>query len=287
MQLQDGATTAGGAAGTEALPALINGETRLYVIIGDPITQVKSPQVLNPRFAAARMHAVLVPVHVKPDLFEETVQGLIAIGNLDGMIATVPYKARIMPFIGNVLPMAARVGAANALRREADGSWTGDMFDGRGLIRGLRDASVALEGRRIMLVGAGGAGSAVAVALADAGAAAITIFDVDAGKAQALVGRIAAAFPACALRTGPVQIPGHDTLINATPIGMAPEDGLPMALAGLRPDMLVIDVIHKPGGVTEFLGQASALGCRTFDGHVMLHGQAEELAQFFASGARP
>lgn len=265
---------------------LINGETRLYAIIGDPIAQVKSPQVLNPRFAAAGVHAVMVPVHVKPRLFEETVQGLMAIGNLDGMIVTVPYKTRIMPFIGNVLPMAARVGAANALRREIDGNWSGDMFDGRGLIRGLNDAVVAIGGRRIMLVGAGGAGSAVAVALADAGAAAITIFDVDAGKARALVDRVAAAFPACAVRTGRVQIPGHDTLINATPVGMAPEDGLPMALDGLQPDILVIDVIHKPG-VTEFLDQACALGCRTFDGHVMLHGQAEELARFFGIGARP
>ncbi len=287
MQLQDGATTVGDATGTEALQALIDGETRLYVIIGDPIAQVKSPQVLNPRFAAAGMRAVLVPVHVKPELFDETVRGLMAIGNLDGMTITVPYKARIMPFIGNVLPMAARVGAANALRREADGSWTGDMFDGRGLIRGLRDASVALEGRRIMLVGAGGAGSAVAIALADAGAAAITIFDIDTGKAQALADRVAAAFPACAVRTTPVQIPGHDTLINATPIGMAPQDGLPMALDGLTPDMLVIDVIHKPSGVTDFVAKARVLGCRTFDGHVMLHGQAEELAQFFAGGARP
>jgi hypothetical protein len=138
----------------------INGATRLYAIIGDPIAQVKSPQVLNPRFAAAGLNAVLFPVHVKPELFDETVRGLMAIANLDGIIATVPYKARIIPFIGNVLPMAAKVGAANALRRGPDGSWSGDMFDGRGLVRGLRDASIPLEGRRVMLVGAGGAGSA-------------------------------------------------------------------------------------------------------------------------------
>ena len=167
-----------------------DGATRLYAIIGDPIAQVRSPKVLNPRFAAAGLNAVLVPVHVRPERFDETVRGLMAIGNLDGIIATVPYKARIMPYIGNALPMAAKVGAANALRREPDGSWSGDMFDGRGLVRGLRDARIQPDGRRVMLVGAGGAGSAIAVALADAGVAAITIFDVEAGKAQALADRV-------------------------------------------------------------------------------------------------
>jgi shikimate dehydrogenase len=273
-------------ADTDARQVPIRGSTRLYAIIGDPIAQVKSPEVLNPRFAAAGMDAVLVPVNLRPERFEETVGGLMAVGNLDGIIATVPYKARIMPFIDNVLPAAAVVGAANALRREADGRWSGDMFDGRGLVRGLGEASVALAGRRIMLVGAGGVGSAIAVALAEAGAATITIFDIDAGRAEALARRVAAAFPACAVRAGPVEIPAHDTLVNATPIGMAPEDGLPMALDGLGPEIIAIDVIHKREGATPFLDRARALGCRIFDGHVMLNGQAEELVQFFASAAK-
>jgi shikimate dehydrogenase len=263
----------------------IDGETRLYAIIGDPIAQVKSPRVLNPRFVAAGMDAVMVPVHVKPDHFDTTVKGLMAIGNLDGIIVTVPYKARILPLLDHVLPMAAKVGAANALRREPDGSWSGDMFDGRGLVRGLRSAAITLERRRIMLVGAGGAGSAVAVALADAGAAAITIFDVDRHKAETLASRIAAAFLACDVRWGPVQLTGQDTLVNATPIGMAPGDGLPAPLDGLTANTLVIDVIIKPE-TTPFLDRARAIGCRTLNGRVMLEGQAEELALFFGAGGR-
>lgn len=270
---------------TEGGQALINGATRLYGIIGDPIAQVRSPEVLSPRLAAAGLNAVLVPVHVRPELFDETVKGLMAIGNLDGIVVTVPYKARIMPFIDNPLPMAAKVGAANALRREPDGRWSGEMFDGIGLIRGLRDKGLAPEGRRVMQVGAGGVGSAIAVALADAGVAAITIFDVEPGKADALADRVAAAFPACSVRAGPVSIPGHDTLINATPIGMAPGDGIPMPVDDLTPDILAIDVIHKPE-TTPFLEHARALGCRTFNGYLMLYGQAEELAGFLISGAR-
>jgi shikimate dehydrogenase len=268
-------------AGTEPQQALIDGATRLLAIIGDPIGQVKSPQTLNPRFAAAGINAVLIPVHVKPDRFNETVKGLMAIGNLDGIIVTVPYKSRILPLLDQVLPMAAKVGAANALRREADQSWSGDMFDGRGMVRGLRNAEIPLPGRQILLIGAGGAGSAVAVALAEAGAKTMTIFDVDSGKAKTLAERVATAYPGCAVHAGPVRLSGHDTLINATPIGMTPGDGLPAPLDGLTSDMLVIDVIVKPD-TTPLLDHARALGCRTFNGRLMLDGQAEELLRFFA-----
>jgi shikimate dehydrogenase len=261
--------------------ALIDGSTRLLAIIGDPIEQVKSPQTLNPMFASAGRNVVLIPVHVRPERFDETVQGLKAVGNLDGIIITVPYKTRILPLIDDVLPMAARVGAANAMRRERSGRWAGDMFDGRGLVRGLREAAIPAEGRAIMLIGAGGAGSAVAVALADAGAKTLTIFDVDTAKARALADRVKAAYPGCAVTAGPVRLAGHDTLINATPIGMAPGDGLPAPIDGLTRDTLVIDVIVKPD-TTPLLDRARALGCRTFNGRLMLDGQARELVRFFA-----
>ena len=264
--------------------ALIDGSTRLFAIIGDPIAQVKSPQTLNPRFAAVGLNAVLIPVNVKPEKFDATVRGLMAVGNLDGLIITVPYKSRILPLLDHVLPMADKVGAANAARRQADGSWSGNMFDGTGLVASLRQAAVRLEGRHIMLIGAGGAGSAVAVAVADAGASGMTIFDVDHAKAAALARRVATAFPHCPAVAGAVRVAGHDTVINATPIGMAPGDGLPAPVDGLAADVLVIDVIVKPD-TTPLLDHARALGCRTFNGRAMLDGQAAELVRFLAAGS--
>jgi shikimate dehydrogenase len=96
---------------------------------------------------------------------------------------------------------------------------------------------------------------------------------------------VAVAFPACDVRSGPVQLTGHNTLVNATPIGMAPGDGLPVPLDGLMAATLVIDVIIKPE-TTPLLDLARAIGCRTFNGRVMLEGQAEELARFFGAGGR-
>ncbi|MBV9568460.1 MAG: shikimate dehydrogenase [Hyphomicrobiales bacterium] len=262
---------------------VIDGATRLLGIVGDPIEQVKSPLVFNPRFKAAGVNAVLVPFHVPADAFEPSLRGLMALGNLDGLIVTVPYKTRALSLVDEVLPTGRNVGAINAIRREKDGRWTGDMFDGRGLVRGLAAENISIAGRRTMLIGAGGAGSAVAFAFAEAGAAALTIHDIDATKAQSLVARLQKAFPACLARTGAPQAAGHDVIINATPIGMAEGEGLPAPLGWLEASQLVIDVIAKPE-VTPLLAEARARGCRTVGGKAMLDGQVAELEKFFRIG---
>ncbi len=266
-------------------PAPIDGATRLYVIVGDPVAQVRSPQVFNPILGAAGRNAVLVPCHVLPDRFEASLRGLMALGNLDGIIVTVPYKVRALSLADRVLPVGRQVGAVNALRREPDGTWSADMFDGRGLTRGLAGQGIPVRGARAMVIGSGGAGSAVAVALAEAGAAGLTLFDVDEAKVQGLAARVREAYPACAVRVGPPAAEGHDMLVNATPIGMAPEDGLPADLGSLPAGLLVVDVIMKPE-VTPLMRHARDCGCRVIGGRTMLEGQAEELADFLRMRAQ-
>jgi len=264
-----------------ALPALVNGATRLYAIIGHPIAQVGSPAEMSARFRASGRNALMVPLDVEPSEFERTVAALKAIRNFDGFSVTIPFKARMLPFVDRVLPMAARVGAVNAMRRDGDGRWTGDMFDGRGLVRSLTAAGHRLRGCRALLIGTGGAGSAVAVALADAGAASIGLYDIDSEKAAALAQRIARHYPDCKAVAAEPDPAGADLVINATPIGMAPGDGMPVPLGRLDPKTLAVDVILKPEP-TPFLRHAAACGCRTADGRAMFEGQLDEVIAFFA-----
>ena len=191
----------------------------------------------------------------------------------------------LLPLADRVLPTGQRVGAVNALRREPDGTWTGDMFDGRGLMRGLRAEGIEPKGRRVMQIGAGGAGSAVAVAFAEEGAEALTITDLDMGKAEELAARVGKAFPGCAVKAGPPDLEAHDTLVNCTPVGMRPGDGFPAPMERLRANMLVIDIIIVPE-VTPLLAHARALGCKALGGRTMLEGQAEEVMQFFGIGGQ-
>src|SRR5207302_148249 len=93
---------------------IVDGATRLYCIIGDPVAQTGSPRVFSARFRAAGRNALLVPFHVPGAAFEPTVRGIMALANLDGIIVTVPYKARMLPFVDRVLATAQKVGAVNA-----------------------------------------------------------------------------------------------------------------------------------------------------------------------------
>ena len=260
----------------------IKGATRLYPIIGDPISQVRSPEVFSARFAAAGIPAVCIPVHVPEERFDAIVPALLALGNLDGLIATVPFKPRMLPFADRLGRTAQTVGALNALRREADGSWTGDMFDGMGFVHGAQRKGERLAGRRVALFGAGGAGSAIACGLADADVQSIAVIDQDTAKADALVGKLARAFPDCAVSVARGVPSGVDMVVNASPVGMKPDDGLPGDIGPLDPGALVGDVVILPDR-SPMIRHAIQCGCRYVDGREMMDGQVDALLAFFAA----
>ena len=261
---------------------IVDGATRLYCIVGDPVAQTGSPRVFSARFRAAGRNAVLVPFHVPSAAFETAMRGIMALANLDGIIATVPFKARIVQFADRVRPTGQTVGAINALRRDPDGGWTGDMFDGRGLVGAIAEQGHAVEGRNAMLIGAGGAGSAIACALAQAGVTSITLSDIDGDKARTLAARVTAAYPGCAIRVGAPTLDSIALLINATPIGMKPQDGLPTPLGTIAPGVGVADVVH--GVETALLRHAAACGCPTVAGQAMMEAQVDAMLAFFGIG---
>jgi shikimate dehydrogenase len=263
----------------EALP-IIDGATRLFGIIGHPIAQVRSPRVLTEKLRARGLNDILIPLHVLPDKFDEAMRALMGLGNLDGLIFTVPYKVRAVPYADTLLTTGRQVCAINVLRREDDGTWTGDMFDGRGMTRGLANQGDDVRGLKVLLLGAGGAGSAIACALAESGAASITIYEVDKPKARALAARVSEAFPECKVDVGGPRVAGYDVLINATPVGMKETDSLPADIGPLDGVKIVGDVIvlAKP---TPLLREAKARGCHTMDGIGMHTGQADEIVDFF------
>ena len=260
----------------------ITGATRLYCIIGDPIAQVRSPETFTARFAAAGIDAVLVPVHVPSAKFDTIVPGLLAIGNLDGVLVTVPHKARMGRFADRLGATAQAIGAINALRREADGSWSGDMFDGIGFVRGAQRQGERLKGRRVALFGAGGAGSAIAFALADAGVAAIDIIDTDAAKAGSLADKLRPLFRQCRLEVAEAVPEGIDMVVNASPVGMGAQDGLPGPVRALDRSVLVGDVVIRESP-TALIRLAMDRGCRWVDGRDMHGGQIDAIVAFFAS----
>jgi shikimate dehydrogenase len=259
----------------------VSGRTRLFGIVADPIVQVRSPEMFTAAFRARGMDAVLVPLHVLPADFEACLPGLMKLRNLDGLIFTIPYKARACALAARIGPQGRLVGAVNALTRDGD-AWKAEMFDGLGCVEAFRRRGVALEGRRLMLLGAGGAGSAIAVAVAHEHPALMRLFDVDAARVDALARKVRTVSPETTVETGQPSIDDVDVLLNATPVGMLDDARLPLDVHELPQRLVVFDAIVKPER-TPLIQLAEASGCTTVYGREMMRGQIDRMVEFFTT----
>jgi shikimate dehydrogenase len=171
-------------------------------------------------------------------------------------------------------------GSANAVRIGVGGRTYGGMFDGEGFVRGVLRKGRRLEGESALVVGAGGVGSAIAASLARAGVARLMLFDADGGAADRLASRIAAAHPGIKLATGSADPYGHGVVVNATPLGMAEGDPLPVNVDRLAPHAFVGEVVMRRE-MTDFLLAARARGCVVQTGLDMLFEQIPAYLDFF------
>lgn len=256
------------------------GTTRLFVVLGDPVVQVKAPELMNRVFVDNRADAVMVPVHARPAELDTVLNGLKHIANLDGMLITIPHKFAVCDHLDLASELVQLSGAANALRREADGRWSGENFDGLGFVAGLRQQGHEPAGRRVSLIGTGGAGTAIAAALMQAGVAQLTLTDRNPDKAESLARRLAA-FGKGIIDVSPSpRLDTADIAINATPLGLRREDPLPFDVERLRDEALVVDIIMKPAETT-LLQRAAQRGLKVHQGIHMLAPQIEMYRDFF------
>ena len=256
----------------------ITGTTRLYGLVGDPLTTAKSPELLNRLFIERRTDAACVPFVVKADDLSAFVTGARAMGNLSGMLVTMPHKQKMLAFVDELHPTAREVGALNVIRCHDDGRWVGAMFDGLGCVLGMQWEGIHPANKSVLLVGAGGAGRAIAFAVASAGARTLTIFDVDERRADELAKSVAAA-TGCRTLFGAPDPRGCEIVINATALGMKPNDAMPVDPDRLEPGSIVVDIVNAPDP-TPLRRAARQRGCRTQDGRPMHEGQAVHALRF-------
>ncbi|MDN7902775.1 ThiF family adenylyltransferase [Burkholderia diffusa] len=263
----------------------LSGATRVHFIVGDPIAQVRSPKGVTAALREAGLDALVVPAHVAPDDLAAFFAGITPMGNVDGVIITVPHKFSAAGFCTSLSDEAAFLGAANTLRRTADGGWHGDMFDGTGFVAALGDAGCDLRGKRALLVGAGGAGSAIGHALVMAGVASLDVRDNDAARTASLVDRLAT------LQRGTVRVAAadvapesFDVIVNASPMGMRADDPPPVDVSRVPATTFVGDVVTKPP-LTPFIEAARARGCRTVTGTQMFSRVCDRMVAFLIDTA--
>ncbi|MDQ2068104.1 shikimate dehydrogenase [Xinfangfangia sp. CPCC 101601] len=257
---------------------MINATTRLIAVAAYPVHHLRSPQALNAMFVQAGTNAVVVPCEVRPEDLASFIYGLRGVGNLSGLIVTVPHKAAAAALCDQLGPQAQAAGAVNVIRREVDGSLTGELLDGLGFVAGLAAHGHSVQDRRVWLQGAGGAASAIAFALAQSKVAALTLMNRSPDKLAALAERLRVHHPQLRVEIGG-EIGAHDMVVNATSLGLKFDDPLPVEITAIASDALVVDIIMEPAE-TALLRAAKARGLPTHTGRAMLDGQLSEIITF-------
>lgn len=261
----------------------ITGYTKVMAILADPIEHVKTPQRMNEYLARLGYDGVLVPLHVRPQNLAAALQAMRGMENLAGAIVTMPHKSAILDLCDEVTPVARKIGAANVIRREASGRLVAHMLDGEGFVTGLVQAGLNLKGKSAYLAGAGGAANAIGFSLVQAGISSLTVYNRTQSRAEDLMARVLSLHPQADVRIGTRDPSGFDVVVNATPLGMKPDDALPVDVERLNPLQWVCEVIMQPAE-TPLMAEARARGCKVQPGGPMLACQIELMARFLGVG---
>ena len=196
---------------------VISGNTRLIAHLGYPTASFKAPMIYNPWFVDQQVDVKVVPMGVRPEDYAAFIPPLFTMTNIIGALVTMPHKIATCDLVQRLSPTAAIAGACNAIRREADGSLSGDMFDGEGFVLGLRRKGFNPQGTRALVVGSGGVGSAIAASLAAAGVSALTLYDTRPEVAHALAGRLHQHYPQLDITLMQPDPAGHELVDRLAP----------------------------------------------------------------------
>ena len=250
---------------------IINGNTRLFGILGNPVEHSLSPAMHNAAFRARGVDAVYIPLATSE--LEAAFSGIKALP-FTGVSVTVPHKVAIMPLLDGVDPVAQKIGAVNTLlfKQRADGrvQCTGVNTDWIGANRSLEEV-IPLKGASVLLLGAGGSARALGFGLKEAGAQ-VFLHNRTEAKGQKLAEQLECTY----LTADQMQDQRLDILINATTVGMLPlADAIPLDADLLSNFQVVMDIVYAPQE-TKLLKEAAHRGCATVAGSSMLLYQAVE-----------
>ncbi|WP_238267807.1 shikimate dehydrogenase [Paraburkholderia terrae] len=262
---------------------MISGKTTLVAHIGFPTESFKSPMIYNPWFEQKGIDAVVVPMGVKAEDYEQSFKSIFRFTNLRGALITMPHKVTTVGLVDEVTPAVRIAGACNAVLKRPDGTLLGDQFDGAGFVRGVLRKGRQLKGARVLISGSGGVGSAIAASLAAAGVGELALYDARNESAEGLGQRLREHYPALTVRTGSKDPDGYDVVVNATPLGMKEGDPLPFDVARISPKCFIGEVVMK-SEYTPFLRAAREKGCEVQVGTDMLFEMIPAYLEFFGFG---
>lgn len=242
-------------------------------VFGDPVDGNPTGVMEEAAYAACGLNYRYLTLKVTKEDFDDAMKAIRAL-HMKGMNLTMPHKINVIPYLDELSKAAEIIGAVNTIVVR-DGKLFGENTDGKGFVQALKNKGISPDGKKVVILGAGGAAKAISVECALAGAASVTVINRTKERADELADVLTRHTDAAAagLAWMPKQpIPADtDILINGTSIGLMPD-------ADKKPDidydtitdqMVVCDVVFNPAE-TLFLKEAAARGAQTVNGLGML-----------------
>lgn len=255
-------------------------------VIGNPISHSKSPKMHKYWLRKYGLLGDYVPLHVADDDLERVIRAMPAMG-FAGANVTIPHKVNVMAIADQISDRATLIGAANTLIFKSDGKIYADNTDGYGFMANVKQGAPDWNPKAgpAAVFGAGGAARAVIVALADAGVPEIYLSNRTRPKAEALKSEFGARIKVVDWVQAGNMLDDATTVVNTTSLGMTGSPELRVPLDGLRPGMVVTDLVYTPLR-TRLLDEAEKAGCTVVDGlGMLLHQGVPGFERWF--GVRP
>ena len=271
----------------------INGQTQVLAVYGCPVEHSLSPAMHNAAIAILRLHYIYIPFSVQPSELRSAVQSIRSLC-IRGVNLTVPHKESVLAYLDWISPEANAVGAVNTIHNE-NGCLRGYNTDGYGFMQPLTDDGISVQGKRALVLGAGGAARSVVYRLAMDGAE-VLIANRTVDRARALAQSVNEFIGA-----ERVKWIGYDEsarlanaaaeaelIVNATSMGMHPDvaNMPPIPLSSFHPRQIVYDLIYNPAE-TLLLTEARKAGADTRNGLNMLAYQGAEAFRIWTGISPP
>jgi len=253
----------------------------VYGLLGNPVGHSVSPPMHEAAYAELGMDASYVAFEPPVDEIAAAVHGAKTLG-IAGLNVTIPFKQDVLEYV-ETDPLAERIGAVNTIDFQTDGDPVGYNTDAIGITRSFEHHGVDLDGKKAVVVGAGGAGRAAAFALSDAGCE-VHIANRTVDKAIDLASQVPHASGG-SLDTLESQLPEASVVLNATSVGME-SDETPVPSGLLHDGLTVLDAVYAPLE-TRLLREATEVGADTIDGAWMLLFQGVEAFEIWTGRKGP
>ena len=256
----------------------IRTSTQLCAVIGNPVGHSLSPAIHNAAFEHLDLDFVYVAFPVED--VKGVLAGMRAIKSFRGMSVTIPHKTEVMKYVDEIAAVDRSIGSINTVIHEGD-KLIGLGTDGAGALKALADSGVEVDGKNIVMLGAGGAARAISFTLAwKTKLAELSILDIDEALLQGLTTDLERGTDAVIngeLLTDnslAASMETADVIIHCTPVGMHPKVDASLIPPELfRPEQVVFDIVYTPLE-TKLQAEARSRGLNVISGVEMFVNQA-------------